>query len=132
MKYLFFTCLNFVGKILKQLNFFCTDPRIIYQLIKLVINPGIEDLENWHGKALGDKGKGFIEDPANSRTTAGSHQITPPANDVAPNDNSPITLSEPPSYKLGEKVKINCICEMAWTVLTFTKFKLWKLYFING
>ncbi|KAG8187341.1 hypothetical protein JTE90_011703 [Oedothorax gibbosus] len=65
---------------------------------------GIEDRENWHGKPLGDKGKAFIEDPANNKTTAGSHHITPPANDVTPNDNSPITLSEPPSYKLGEKV----------------------------
>ncbi|KAK4872291.1 hypothetical protein RN001_016415 [Aquatica leii] len=69
--------------------------------------PKIENLENWHGKPLGDQAnvvldhlKGLIKNP-------GNNQIQPkkPLKEDAPVvDISNIKLSAPPSYKIGEQV----------------------------
>ena len=68
--------------------------------------PGIEDEENWHGKALGAKAEEAIAACKAKIQNAGPHGITPLAVvDDAPKFEIPnITLSEPPNYKLGEKV----------------------------
>lgn len=67
--------------------------------------PGIEDQENWHGKALGAKGDACIEH-LQRLVDNQSVKPTPKAvvEDAKPVDISNIRLSEPPSYKMGEKV----------------------------
>ena len=68
---------------------------------------GVEDLENYHGKALGDKGKAAVE-KLKEGLSNDKHNLGPqPVVDDAPSvDLSPgtIKLSEPPSYKIGDKV----------------------------
>ena len=62
---------------------------------------------NWHGKALGDKAEAGIKAiEAVMSDTQGPYKVMRPevvddAKHYAPER---ITLSEPPSYKLGEKV----------------------------
>lgn len=69
--------------------------------------PGVEDQLDWHGKPLGAKTdealaavKALIKNP-------GPHGIKPPAfaDDAPKVDLSAVKLSEPPNYKLGEKVR---------------------------
>merc|ERR1719150_1205462 len=66
----------------------------------------IEDKMNWHGKAMGDKTEavlqnliGLFKDPS---VTAPA--IAAPANDAPVVDIKNVALSEPPSYKLGDKL----------------------------
>ncbi|CAH3177338.1 unnamed protein product [Porites lobata] len=70
---------------------------------------GVEDLENYHGKALGDKGKAAVE-KLKEGLSDDKHNLGPqPVVDDAPAvDLSPgtIKLSEPPSYKIGDKVAV--------------------------
>jgi len=68
---------------------------------------GVEDLENYHGKALGDKGKAAVELLKSSLTSDGPHGLGPqPVVDDAPVVDLSVRLSEPPSYKIGEKVAV--------------------------
>lgn len=67
--------------------------------------PGIEDLENWHGKALGAEGEKIIKHLQSQITsdtiTLKAQSPTAEAPKVHIGD---ITLSTPPSYKQGEQV----------------------------
>ncbi|KAK9889440.1 hypothetical protein WA026_004709 [Henosepilachna vigintioctopunctata] len=69
--------------------------------------PKIEDLENWHGKPLGDHSdrviqhlKSLLKNPGPSQL----HPLKPLKDDVPVVDITNIKLSSPPSYKLGESV----------------------------
>merc|ERR1719273_2522320 len=66
----------------------------------------IEDQMNWHGKAMGDKTDAvlqnlmsLIKDPS-----VAAPAIAAPANDAPVVDIKNVALSEPPSYKLGDKL----------------------------
>jgi transketolase len=69
---------------------------------------GIEDQDNWHGKPLGDKADKAIEQITSLIKNPDHHKIVPqsPVKDapVLNVDFTKISLSEPPAYKLGEKV----------------------------
>nr|XP_037281373.1 transketolase-like isoform X2 [Rhipicephalus microplus] len=68
---------------------------------------GIEDSENWHGKPLGDKAPAAIEALEKQMVSKGPWKLAPqrPEKEDAPPVNiSNIRLSEPPNYKMGEKV----------------------------
>ncbi|KFM73195.1 Transketolase, partial [Stegodyphus mimosarum] len=68
---------------------------------------GIEDEENWHGKPLGAKADGAIKDLLNVTVNASSSPQAPNQplkDDASPIDNTPVSLSEPPNYTLGEMV----------------------------
>ncbi|CAG9759352.1 unnamed protein product [Ceutorhynchus assimilis] len=69
--------------------------------------PEIENLENWHGKALGGETDRVIEHLKKLITNPGPLQIHPhkPLKDDAPVvDISNIKLSSPPNYKLGDNI----------------------------
>lgn len=69
--------------------------------------PKIEDLENWHGKPLGDSASTVIEHLQGLIRNAGSTQITPPSpqKDSAKKVSiSNVKLATPPAYQLGEAV----------------------------
>ncbi|NP_001229589.1 transketolase [Strongylocentrotus purpuratus] len=67
--------------------------------------PDVEDLENWHGKALGAKAEGALNAIKALISNPGPHGIVPPASTpLAEHDLSKVCLSEPPSYKTGDKV----------------------------
>eukprot|EP00112_Aurelia_sp_Birch-Aquarium-sp1_P017745 Seg415.4 transcript_id=Seg415.4/GoldUCD/mRNA.D3Y31 product="Transketolase-like protein 2" protein_id=Seg415.4/GoldUCD/D3Y31 len=69
--------------------------------------PGIEDEMNWHGKALGDKAEAAIKAIEGIMTdTQGPYKVMRPAvvDDAKHFAPETIKLSEPPSYKLGEKI----------------------------
>ncbi|XP_044765995.1 transketolase-like protein 2 [Coccinella septempunctata] len=69
--------------------------------------PKIEDLENWHGKALGDQADRVIQHLQGLLKNPGPSQIHPlkPLKDDAPAvDITNIKLASPPSYKIGELV----------------------------
>eukprot|EP00794_Sanderia_malayensis_P006005 gene6004-6703_t len=69
--------------------------------------PGIEDEMNWHGKALGDKAEATIKAiEAQMSDPNGPYKITRPevVEDAKHLVKETITLSEPPSYKIGEKI----------------------------
>lgn len=68
--------------------------------------PGIEDLENWHGKPLGDKSNGVIAALQNVLHNKGPSKISPlEPDEVVPKVNiSNIKLSEPPNYTLGQLI----------------------------
>lgn len=70
--------------------------------------PNVEDLENWHGKALGDQAAAAVAACEKRIVEKGPHGIAPkPITDDAPAFNIPtIKLSEPPNYKLGDKVSV--------------------------
>merc|ERR1719474_1253906 len=68
--------------------------------------PNIEDLLNWHGKALGDKTasiishlEGLIKNPSASKPT-----IQAPVDDAPVVDISGAVLSAPPAYAKGDKL----------------------------
>lgn len=71
------------------------------------LNVGVEDLENYHGKALGDKGKAAVEDMKASLGTDSVDLGPQPVVDDAPVVDLTAKLSEPPNYKIGDKVKYN-------------------------
>lgn len=68
--------------------------------------PGIEDVDNWHGKPLGSKADEYIALLQKQIHDIGPHGLVP----ALPVDNIPeipfgnLSLSDPPTYKLGEKV----------------------------
>ncbi|KOX69770.1 Transketolase [Melipona quadrifasciata] len=69
--------------------------------------PNIEDLENWHGKPLGNKANeviqhltGMLKNPG----PLGLHPQKPLIDDVPAVDLNNIKLASPPNYKLGEQV----------------------------
>ncbi|KAL6265504.1 hypothetical protein P5V15_002300 [Pogonomyrmex californicus] len=69
--------------------------------------PEIEDLDNWHGKPLGNKATeiiqhltGLLKNPG----PLGLHPQKPIVDDAPLVDISNITLASPPNYKLGEQV----------------------------
>nr|CAH7722415.1 unnamed protein product [Callosobruchus chinensis] len=70
--------------------------------------PKIENLDNWHGKPLGDQADRVIQHVKSLIVNPGPTQIKPQKplkDDAPPIDISNIKLSSPPSYKLGEQVK---------------------------
>lgn len=69
--------------------------------------PNIEDLENWHGKPLGDSADAVLKHLNGLIKNHGPIQIQPLSSpkQLAPVvDINNITLASPPSYKLGEQV----------------------------
>lgn len=68
--------------------------------------PGIENLENWHGKALGDKSEAQVKHLQSLIKNPSSEPIKPlaPLTTVAPVNITNVHLSEPPSYTLGQQV----------------------------
>ncbi|KXJ67814.1 hypothetical protein RP20_CCG010298 [Aedes albopictus] len=69
--------------------------------------PQIEDLENWHGKPLGENANGVIEHLQTLIRNAGPVQIAPPSpqKESAKKVNiSNVQLATPPAYQLGESV----------------------------
>ncbi len=68
--------------------------------------PNVEDLENWHGKALGDQAATAVSACEGRIVNKGPHGVVPkPIADDAPKFDIPtLKLSDPPNYKLGEKV----------------------------
>lgn len=67
---------------------------------------GIEDEENWHGKALGDKAAKAIEEIKARIQNQGEHGLKPqPVTNDAPSVCFNAKLSEPPNYTLGQKVR---------------------------
>lgn len=68
---------------------------------------GVEDLENFHGKALGDKGTEIIAH-LEKQIVNQSHDLRPgTVTDDAPAlCKGPVKLSQPPNYKLGDKVRM--------------------------
>ncbi|XP_055623928.1 transketolase-like protein 2 [Toxorhynchites rutilus septentrionalis] len=69
--------------------------------------PNIEDLENWHGKPLGENAAGVIEHLQSIIRNNGPVQMSPPSplkESAKKVDISNIQLATPPAYKLGESV----------------------------
>lgn len=69
--------------------------------------PKIEDLENWHGKPLGENANGVIEHLQSLIRNGGPIQIAPPSpqKESAKKVNiSNVQLATPPAYQLGESV----------------------------
>ncbi|XP_054707686.1 transketolase-like protein 2 isoform X2 [Uloborus diversus] len=69
--------------------------------------PGLEDEENWHGKPLGTKAEDLIkkiQEKIVNNDPAPKAIFSPLKEDASPVDKSPISLSEPPSYNLGDMV----------------------------
>ncbi|KAK7102916.1 hypothetical protein V1264_021071 [Littorina saxatilis] len=67
---------------------------------------GVEDQDNWHGKALGDKSAAALQVLKDNIANQGPHELTP----MAPEVKAPvisvanIKLSEPPKYDQGQQV----------------------------
>lgn len=83
---------------------------IIAKTYKGKFFPNIEDLENWHGKPLGDKANEVIKHLEGLMVDSSAHAPTltvkspsgltaPPAVDI-----TNVQLSEPPNYKLGDQI----------------------------
>jgi len=68
--------------------------------------PNIEDKEEWHGKALGDKAGPVLEYLQTLIKNKGPIQLIPskPVVEVPPANIKNVKLSSPPNYKLGEEV----------------------------
>ncbi|KAF5304294.1 hypothetical protein FQR65_LT07986 [Abscondita terminalis] len=69
--------------------------------------PKIENLENWHGKPLGDQANVVLDHLKNLIKNTGPLQIHPkkPLKEDAPIvDISNIKLSSPPAYKMGDQI----------------------------
>lgn len=69
---------------------------------------GIEDMENWHGKPMGDKADAIVAHLQSliKNNEFGSLKAPAPADDC-PKVSMSAKLSEPPSYKAGEKVPLH-------------------------
>ncbi|XP_067683359.1 transketolase-like protein 2 [Haliotis asinina] len=68
--------------------------------------PGIEDMENWHGKALGAKGEECITAIKAIMTNNGPFGLKPavPTMKVPDVDITNVRLGEPPSYKKDDQI----------------------------
>jgi transketolase len=67
--------------------------------------PNIEDKEKWHGTPLGDKAEEVIKAITQRiKSNSISIPIKPPTINVPVVKLEDVRLSEPPKYKLGEKV----------------------------
>ena len=77
-------------------------------------------MENFHGKALGDKGKAAVELLKKSMSNSGPHDLRPqPVTDTVPAVELDAKLSEPPNYKIGQKVLSYSpsVCLVFWLVV---------------
>ena len=79
---------------------------IIAQTFKGKYFPDIENLMNWHGKALGDKAvsvvkhvESLIKNPAVKPSNISAPILDSPNVDI-----TGVSLSDPPAYKLGDKL----------------------------
>lgn len=74
---------------------------------RFLLLTGVEDLENFHGKALGDKGVKAIEEIEKLLSSEKDVLKPKPAVEDAPKvvTPEPVVLSEAPSYAVGQKVK---------------------------
>lgn len=82
---------------------------IIAKTYKGKFFPNIEDLENWHGKPLGDKANEVIKHLEGLIVSSANAPVNPPKSPSklkqAPAvDITNVKLSSPPNYKLGEQV----------------------------
>lgn len=80
---------------------------IIAKTFKGKFLPNIEDLENWHGKPLGEHAEGVLKHLQGLIKNHGALQLAPlaPPKVTAPAvDITNISLASPPGYKLGESV----------------------------
>lgn len=77
--------------------------KLIFRLHLSIV--GVEDLDGYHGKALGDKGKKAVEE-IKALIANETLPLRPPSviDDDAPKVDLTVKLSEPPNYKKGEKV----------------------------
>jgi len=67
--------------------------------------PGIEDLENWHGKPLGDKADDVLQSLLNSMHSPNRVPLEPkPISTSVPAVDLSVKLSEPPNFKIGDKI----------------------------
>lgn len=66
--------------------------------------PGIEDLDNWHGKPLGAKGEEIIKQLENIIKSASTTLKPKPPQEQLPATDLTVKLSEPPSYGADAKV----------------------------
>lgn len=65
---------------------------------------GVEDLEGYHGKALGEKGKAAVELIKKSIVNDSLSLRPQPVTDDVPAVDLTVKLSDPPNYKIGDKV----------------------------
>lgn len=77
--------------------------KLIFRLHLSIV--GVEDLDGYHGKALGDKGKKAVEE-IKKLIANEALPLRPPSviDDDAPTVDLTVKLSEPPNYKTGDKV----------------------------
>jgi len=71
--------------------------------------PGIEDALNWHGRAVGrEKSDSILAAIKGQIANSGPHGLRPslPADCLSEVPFGGIQMSDPPAYKLGEKVNI--------------------------
>jgi len=68
--------------------------------------PDIENLMNWHGKALGDKSASVVKHVESLIKNPGvkPSNIPPPTMDAPNVDITGVALSDPPAYNLGDKL----------------------------
>ena len=71
-----------------------------------VWSAGIEDEDNWHGKALGDKSTNVVKALKEKMSNKGPHGLTPNPPEVKASvaNVSNIKLSEAPKYSMGQQV----------------------------
>ncbi len=77
---------------------------INFVILLLLGFPDIEDKDNWHGKPLGDKADYVIKHLEGQLKNLSA--AIQPFNPVAPEISLKVSLNEPPSYKLGDKVSL--------------------------
>lgn len=79
---------------------------IIAKTFKGKFFPNIEDLDNWHGKPLGDSAEGVIKHLNDMIKNKGALQLQPgtPKNDAPVVNIKNVQLSSPPAYKMGEEI----------------------------
>lgn len=79
---------------------------IIAKTFKGKFFPNIEDLDNWHGKPLGDSAESVIKHLNDMIKNKGALQLQPgtPKNDAPVVNIKNVQLSTPPAYKMGEEI----------------------------
>lgn len=89
-----------------RLSFSLTFGRLQLDTEMLAFLAGIENLDNWHGKALGDKSEAQVKHLQSLIKNPSAEPIKPlaPLATVAPVNITNVHLSEPPSYTLGQQV----------------------------